>query len=90
MTTLTSRPLAGREESAPPGWGPLLVVLTGTFMTFLDFFIVNVALPSTQADLGAGRAAVQLVVAGYGLCSPAWCSPRSARASSPRCSARPS
>ena len=36
MTTLTSRPLAGREESAPPGWGPLPVVLTGTFMTFLD------------------------------------------------------
>jgi EmrB/QacA subfamily drug resistance transporter len=67
MTTLTSRPLAGREESAPPGWGPLLVVLTGTFMTFLDFFIVNVALPSIQAELGAGRATVQLVVAGYGL-----------------------
>jgi EmrB/QacA subfamily drug resistance transporter len=49
------------------GWGPLLVVLTGTFMTFLDFFIVNVALPSIQRDLHAGPAAVQLVVAGYAL-----------------------
>jgi EmrB/QacA subfamily drug resistance transporter len=36
-------------------------------MTFLDFFIVNVALPSVQHDLHAGPAAVQLVVAGYGL-----------------------
>lgn len=67
MTTLTSR-VAGR--SAAPGehgWGPLLVVLAGTFITFLDFFIVNVALPSIQAELNAGPAVVQLVVAGYGL-----------------------
>jgi MFS family permease len=49
------------------GWGPLLVVLTGTFMTFLDFFIVNVALPSIQGRLHAGPAAIQLVVAGFGL-----------------------
>jgi MFS family permease len=56
---------AGQEEAF--GWGTLLVVLAGTFMTFLDFFIVNVALPSMQADLHAGPAAVQLVVAGYGV-----------------------
>jgi EmrB/QacA subfamily drug resistance transporter len=43
------------------------VVLTGTFVTFLDFFIVNVALPSIQTDLHAGPSAVSLVVAGYGL-----------------------
>lgn len=36
-------------------------------MTFLDFFIVNVALPSIQHHLGAGPAAVQLVVAGFAL-----------------------
>jgi EmrB/QacA subfamily drug resistance transporter len=36
-------------------------------MTFLDFFIVNVALPSVQTDLHADAAAVSLVVAGYGL-----------------------
>jgi EmrB/QacA subfamily drug resistance transporter len=47
--------------------GPLLVVLAGTFMTFLDFFIVNVALPSIQRELHAGQAAIQLVVAGYAL-----------------------
>jgi MFS family permease len=49
------------------GRAPLLVVLTGTFMTFLDFFIVNVALPSIQGRLHAGPAAIQLVVAGFGL-----------------------
>jgi EmrB/QacA subfamily drug resistance transporter len=45
----------------------LLVVLAGTFITFLDFFIVNVALPSMQQDLHAGSSAISLVVAGYGL-----------------------
>lgn len=36
-------------------------------MTFLDFFIVNVAIPDLQVDLHAGTGAVQFVVAGYGL-----------------------
>jgi EmrB/QacA subfamily drug resistance transporter len=54
-------------HAQPFRWAPLLVVLTGTFMTFLDFFIVNVALPSMQADLHAGADAVELVVAGYGV-----------------------
>jgi EmrB/QacA subfamily drug resistance transporter len=67
MSTLADRPLMGAEATAEPGWGPLLVVLAGTFMTFLDFFIVNVALPSIQTQLHAGPAAIQLVVAGYGL-----------------------
>ncbi|MFC5290554.1 MFS transporter [Actinokineospora guangxiensis] len=36
-------------------------------MITLDFFAVNVALPAIAAELGAGPAAVQLVVVGYGL-----------------------
>jgi EmrB/QacA subfamily drug resistance transporter len=56
---------AGSQQR--PGWAPLLVMLTGTAMTYLDFFIVNVALPSIQHRLGAGPAAVQLVVAGFAL-----------------------
>jgi EmrB/QacA subfamily drug resistance transporter len=48
-------------------WGLLLVTLTATFMTALDVFIVNVALPSMQRDLHAGAATVQWVVAGFGL-----------------------
>jgi MFS family permease len=53
-----SRVLASR-------WTALAVVLAGTFMVVLDFFIVNVALPSMQADLHASSGAIQWVVAGY-------------------------
>jgi EmrB/QacA subfamily drug resistance transporter len=70
-TNLLDRPPivdTARVDAAPAfDRMPLLVVLAGTFMTFLDFFIVNVALPSIQTGLGAGVDAVQLVIAGYGL-----------------------
>jgi EmrB/QacA subfamily drug resistance transporter len=46
-------------------WAPLPVVLSGTFMVVLDFFIVNVALPSIQSSLHAGSGAIEWVVAGY-------------------------
>jgi MFS family permease len=45
----------------------LPVVLAGTFMVVLDFFIVNVAMPAMQADLHASTGAIEWVVAGYGL-----------------------
>jgi EmrB/QacA subfamily drug resistance transporter len=48
-------------------WAALPVVLAGTFMVVLDFFIVNVALPSMQHDLHAGSGAIEWVVAGYSL-----------------------
>ena len=48
-------------------WPTLLVVLTGIFMSTLDIFIVNVAIPSTQRDLHASDSAVQWIVAGFGL-----------------------
>src|SRR4051794_11035753 len=47
--------------------GPLAVLLTGTFLIVLDFFVVNVALPSVQRDLGADGTALEWLVAGYGL-----------------------
>jgi MFS family permease len=43
------------------------VLLTGTCLIVLDFFIVNVALTSVQRDLRAGPTAIEWVVAGYGL-----------------------
>ncbi len=46
---------------------PLTVILAGTFMVVLDFFVVNVAIPSMQNELHATTAEIQLVVAGYGL-----------------------
>src|SRR5947208_9651107 len=57
---------AGRSASR---WLPLPVVLAGTFMVVLDFFIVNVALPSMQSDLGASDSAIEWVIAGYALTS---------------------
>ena len=48
-------------------WAPLAVMLTGTFMIVLDFFIVNVAIPSMQRDLHAGAAGIEWVVTAYGL-----------------------
>ncbi|MCC5577718.1 MFS transporter [Microtetraspora sp. AC03309] len=50
-----------------PRPGTLPTVLTGVFITILDFFIVNVAIPTTQRDLHASTAAVEWVVAGYAL-----------------------
>jgi MFS family permease len=41
--------------------------MCGTFMIVLDFFVVNVALPSMQAGLHASASAIEWVVAGYGL-----------------------
>ncbi len=43
------------------------IVLTSVFVQLLDISIVNVAIPSIQRDLGAGTAAIQLVIAGYQL-----------------------
>jgi EmrB/QacA subfamily drug resistance transporter len=48
-------------------WAALPVLLAGAFMVVLDFFIVNVALPSIATDLGAGDSSLEWIVAGYGL-----------------------
>lgn len=48
-------------------WLPLAALLSGTFLVVLDFFILNVALPSIQGDLGAGPSSLEWLVAGYGL-----------------------
>lgn len=59
---LTARARASR-------WAPLPIVLAGTFMVVLDFFIVNVALPSMQSRLHASDGAIEWVIAGYSLTS---------------------
>jgi EmrB/QacA subfamily drug resistance transporter len=48
-------------------WLALPVLLAGTFMIVLDFFIVNVALPAMSGELHASATGVEWVVAGYGL-----------------------
>jgi EmrB/QacA subfamily drug resistance transporter len=66
MTTTRTLPSAVRATSGP-SWAPLTVLMFGTFMFVLDFFIVNVALPSIQHGLRAGEGAIEWVVAGYAI-----------------------
>ncbi|MGY0002305.1 MFS transporter [Micromonospora sp. I033] len=61
---MTARPGPVTAPAARPG-AFLPVLLTSTFMTAIDAFIVNVALPAMQRDLRAGPAALEWVVAGY-------------------------
>ena len=49
----------------PRRWIALVVLLAGAFLPPLDFFIVNVALPSIRADLHASAAVMQLIISGY-------------------------
>ncbi len=83
MSNATARvvrsiPLPSRTGVRPPikapfaspdrrRWLTLAVVLTAAFLGTLDFFIINLALPSIQSNLHASFAQVQLVIAAYGL-----------------------
>src|ERR1700761_4744942 len=60
-----TRGVAGRPGRAPRPGLVLTVILTGQIMAIIDANIVNVAVPSMHATLGASGASLQLVVAGY-------------------------
>jgi len=49
----------------PRRWLAFTVLLVGAFLPPLDFFIVNVALPSIRSGLGADPAEMQLVISAY-------------------------
>ncbi len=57
-STATSLSHAGR-------WLAFIVLLTGGLLPSVDFFIVNVTLPSIHSSIGASPAELQLVVSGY-------------------------
>ncbi|GDY65823.1 MFS transporter [Streptomyces avermitilis] len=65
--TLTSP--TTRSPVAPPVLGGLglFTVLLGAALPLIDFFIVNVALPTIGRDLHASETVLELVVAGYGV-----------------------
>ncbi|MEU3275692.1 MFS transporter [Streptomyces antibioticus] len=67
-TTLVPSP-GVRTGAASGAFGPLglFTVLLGAALPLVDFFIVNVALPTIAADLSASESVLELVVAGYGL-----------------------
>ena len=66
-TKRTTAALAASSSPTPNPWAALPVLLIGAFMVVLDFFIVNVALPSVATDLDAGDSSLEWIVAGYGL-----------------------
>ena len=51
----------------PGRWKSLAVILAAAFLVGLDFFVVNVSIPSIRANLHATFAEIQLVIASYGL-----------------------
>jgi MFS family permease len=69
VSTETTTPGQVRTASAPPVLGGLglFTVLLGAALPLIDFFIVNVALPTIGHDLAASESVLELVVSGYGL-----------------------
>jgi EmrB/QacA subfamily drug resistance transporter len=69
LSTSAAIPVVAAEGSPdtldPNRWAALAVLLTGAFLAPLDFFIVNVAMPSITTGLAARPADVQLVISGY-------------------------
>ncbi|MFC9846524.1 MFS transporter [Streptomyces sp. NPDC060223] len=58
-----------RSPASPPVLGGLglFTVLIGAALPLIDFFIVNVALPTMGQDLHASASVLELVIAGYGV-----------------------
>ena len=68
------RAAAGADVSAgapavpdPRRWLALFAALSAPFLGVVDFFVVNLALPTLQRDLGATYAQQELAIALYGL-----------------------
>lgn len=63
---LSSSQPAAAPPLEPDRWLMLPVLLAAMFMAQFDLYVVNVAAPTLQQDIGAGQAALELIVAGYG------------------------
>jgi MFS family permease len=59
MNPATTMPHQAVTSHDPRRWAAFAVLLVGAFLPPLDFFIVNVALPSIRQGLGATPAEVQ-------------------------------
>ncbi|WP_245197514.1 DHA2 family efflux MFS transporter permease subunit [Jiella mangrovi] len=62
MTQLNSQDAAAPDSRR---WLTLSILLLAGFMNLIDVTIVNVAIPSLKADLGASDSQIEWVVAGY-------------------------
>ncbi|PRB82667.1 MFS transporter [Pseudomonas sp. MYb185] len=67
MNSNTCSPALPAHAVSGPPWLGLSVLLLAGFVTIFDLFVVNVAIPSMQADLGASFAQIGFIVAGYEL-----------------------
>jgi MFS family permease len=65
MTRALATEIMQTTTSAARRWSAFAVLLVGAFLPPLDFFIVNVALPSIQNSLHTSAAELQLVISGY-------------------------
>ncbi len=70
MSPRSTGPMSPRSEApdAPRRGWLLLAVSLGTFATFLDNNVVNVAIPTIQRSLGLSEAGIEWVVGAYVLC----------------------
>ncbi|THT99613.1 MFS transporter [Lampropedia puyangensis] len=59
--------IQSRETASRPPWLGLSVLLLAGFVTIFDLFVVNVAIPSLQTQLGASLSQIGFIVAGYEL-----------------------
>ncbi|MBB3560330.1 MFS family permease [Rhizobium sp. BK512] len=57
--------LTQKERQRAGANSSLAVLLAGNFVTILDLFIVNVALPNIQRDLHASNAELQMIMVAY-------------------------
>jgi MFS family permease len=58
-------PVSDDIPHEPRRWLTFAVLVCGTFLTPVDYFIVNVALPSIREGLGADSTMLQLVISSY-------------------------
>ncbi|QOG06372.1 MFS transporter [Aureimonas sp. OT7] len=65
----TAEPLSPipTETARRRPWLGLSILLLAGFVTIFDLFVVNVAIPSMQAELGASLSQIGFIVAGYEL-----------------------
>ncbi|OAA29579.1 drug resistance transporter, EmrB/QacA subfamily [Frankia sp. EI5c] len=64
-TTAKATTAPGEATPDPRRWRALPVILIASFMSLFDVFVVNVAAPSIETDLGASNAGLELIVGGY-------------------------
>src|SRR5580704_18393747 len=60
-----SRDLPQAMAADPRRWRVLWTVVAAQFMFVVDAFVVNVAIPTIRADLGASAAEIEAVIAIY-------------------------